>query len=236
MKHNTLMGVDNDSEYSTTPPVRTRRPTISYAQATKRLSFQQETILTDSQKNTPMHSTQTMMTTMSTLTQSSLNDAINNLRKETKRSINSLREELKMEVKSMENNIAIAVITAMKQANVNAMEEEKSETASDTSINTAATTKSMMDRIDSLTQMVQLLAEKVHEVVENQEVTAQKRARSLETMSRQILNSSNRPTEKDATHSPLAKLPRPSARSKSPKPPPPPPNGIPNTAGTQEGS
>jgi endonuclease III len=116
------------------------------------------------------------------------------------------------------------------------MEEEKSETASDTSINTAATTKSMMDRIDSLTQMVQLLAEKVHEVVENQEVTAQKRARSLETMSRQILNSSNRPTEKDATHSPLAKLPRPSARSKSPKPPPPPPNGMPNTAGTQEGS
>jgi hypothetical protein len=236
MKHDTLMGGDDDSEYSTTPPVRTRRPTISYAQATKRLSFQQETILTDSQQKTPTHSTQTMTTTMSTLTQSSLNDAINNLRQETERSINSLREELKTEVKSMENNIAIAVITAMQKANRNDMEEAKSETASDTSIDTAATTKSMMDRIDSLTQMVQLLAEKVHEVVENQDATAQKRARSLETTSRQILNSPNRPTEKDATHSPPAKLPRPSARSKSPKTLPPPPNGVPNTAGTQEGS
>jgi hypothetical protein len=77
----------------------------------------------------------------------------------------------------MENNIAIAVITAMQKENRNDMEEAKSETASDTSIDTAATTKSMMDRIDSLMQLVQLLAEKVHEVVENQDATAQKRAR-----------------------------------------------------------
>jgi hypothetical protein len=174
MKHDTLMGGDDDSEYSTTPPVCTRRPTISYAQATKRLSFQQEMILTDSQQKTPTHSTQTMTTinthrlvayttaekaltsprgawalttrlvqpetmttTMSTLTQSSLNDAINNLRQETERSITSLREELKTEeVKSMENNIAIAVITAMQKANGNAMEDAKSEPASDTSIGT----------------------------------------------------------------------------------------------------
>jgi hypothetical protein len=47
---------------------------------------------------------QTMTTTMSTLTQSSLNEAINNLRKETENSINDLRKELKSEVKNMESN------------------------------------------------------------------------------------------------------------------------------------
>jgi hypothetical protein len=40
---------------------------------------------------------QTITTTMSTLTQSSLNDAITNLRKETEKSINELREKLKSE-------------------------------------------------------------------------------------------------------------------------------------------
>jgi hypothetical protein len=177
MQHDVIMGGEDDSEYSTTPPARSRRPTISYAQATKRLSFQQETISPESQKNILTNSTQTMTTTMSTLTQSSLNDAINSLRQETERSINSLWEELKSEVKSMENNIAMTVITAMQSANTNTTTDENLETASQASTcDTSATTKTMMDRIDSLTQMVQLLAEKVHEVVENQEINTQKRA------------------------------------------------------------
>jgi hypothetical protein len=228
------MGGDDDSEYSTSPPTRSRRPTISYAQATKRLSFQNETIITQTpQANT----TQTMTTTMSTLTQSSLNDTISSLRKETEKSINDpLRNEIKTEVKSMETSIATAVITAIRQSNRNFMEVENSEVASMDSSQTATTTKSVMDRLDSLTQIIQLLAEKVQDIASIQEENANKRARSLEPMARQILQSSpNREKEKDtSTHSPPAKLPRPTARTPPPKHPSP-PNGIHKSTGTQEG-
>jgi hypothetical protein len=72
---------------------------------------------------------QTMTTTMSTLTQNSINDAVANLRKETEQSINSLRDELKMEMKSMETSIATAVVAALRN-NPNNMELEQSEAAS----------------------------------------------------------------------------------------------------------
>lgn len=219
MQHDVLMGGDDESEYSTTPPARPRRPTISYAQATKRLSFQQETIFTDSKKKHAGKLNTNHDDNNVYADSKQFNDAINSLRQETERYINSSRrEELKTEVKS--------------KANTNTMEEDKLETASNASSDTATTTKSMIDRIDSLTQMVQLLAEKVHEVVENQEVNAQKRARSFEP--RQILRSPSRPPDTDATHSPPAKLSSPSARANSPKPPPLPPNGIPKNTGTQE--
>jgi hypothetical protein len=238
LNHDKMMsGGDDDSEYSTTPPARSRRPTISYAQATKRLSFQKETIITQTPNNNINNSMQTMTTTMSTLTQSSLNDAIATLRKETENSMNALREELKAEVKSMENSIATAVITAMRQNPTNMDIDERSDEASANSNQTGTTTKSVMDRLDSLTQIVQLLAEKVQDIATIQEENANKRARSLEPTSRKILqHSPNRETEKDhSTHSPPAKLPRPMARTPSPKPPPP-PNGIPKIQGTQEGS
>jgi hypothetical protein len=114
INHETLMsGGEDDSEYSTTLPVQSRRPTISYAQGTKQLSFQKETIITQTPNNDTNNMMQTMTTTMSTLTQSSLNDAIATLRKETENSMNALQEELKSELKSMENNIAAAEITDM---------------------------------------------------------------------------------------------------------------------------
>jgi hypothetical protein len=231
MKHDTLMGGDDDSKYSTSPPARSRRPTISYAQATKRLSFQNETILDQNPKDNNTNSTQT--TTMSTLTQSSLNNAIANLRKETENSINELRAELKLEVKNMETNITTAVITAI-QTNTNNMDMEQMESASMASSQTATTEKSVMDKIDSLAQIVQLLAEKVQDIASIQEENLNKRSRSLEP--RKILSSPSRVTEQDSsTHSPPAKLPRPTARIPSPKPPPP-PNGIPTKTGTQEGN
>jgi hypothetical protein len=93
MNHDIMMGGDDESEYSTTPPVRSRRPTISYAQTTKRLSFQNETIISQIPKDNTTATMQTMTTTMSTLTQNSINDAVANLRKETEQSINSLRDE-----------------------------------------------------------------------------------------------------------------------------------------------
>jgi hypothetical protein len=186
------MGGDDDSEYSATPPIRSRRPTISYAQATKRLSFQNETILTKKTQENTTNSQLMMTTTMSTLTQSSLNEAINNLRQETEKSINDLRKELKMEVTNMESSIASAVIKAINANSPNNMEVDQSESASTDSSHTTTTTKSMMDRLDSLTQIVQLLAEKVQDIADIQEENANKRARSLEPTSRKILQSPNR--------------------------------------------
>jgi hypothetical protein len=69
------MLTDNNSEYSASPPMRSRRPTISYAQATKRLSFTNETIM-GQQKIQNSNTNTTVMTTMSTLTQNSLDEAL----------------------------------------------------------------------------------------------------------------------------------------------------------------
>jgi hypothetical protein len=180
MNHDQLMGggVD-DSEYSKSPPARTRRPTISYAQATKRLSFQNETILSQTPQNNNTNTTQTMTTTMSTFTQSSLNDAIANLRKETEKSINELREELKLEVRTMESSIASAVITAIQKNNLTNMDVDKLESVSMDSSQTTTTAKSMMDRLDSLTQIVQLLAEKVQDIASIQEDNVNKRTNEI---------------------------------------------------------
>jgi hypothetical protein len=103
---------DEDSEYSVSPPTQSRRPTISYAQATKRLSFQNKTIL-GSQKETSSQTNQTILTSMSTLTQNSLDMAIQQIRSETEKSISNLRQEMRTEVKNMEQNIAASVITAI---------------------------------------------------------------------------------------------------------------------------
>jgi hypothetical protein len=125
-------------------------------------------------------------------------------------------------MKSMENSIATAVVAAIRNNPTN-MELEQSEAASVDSNQTATTTKLMMDRLDSLTQIVQLLAEKVQDIATIQEENANKRARSLEPTSRKILQSPSRESGKDtSTSSPPAKLPRPMARTPSPKPPPPP--------------
>jgi hypothetical protein len=85
---------DEDSEYSVSPPpMRSRRPNILYAQATKRLSFQNETILgTPNKSNIQTNNTAT--TNMSTLTQNSLDAAIQQLRKENEKLINDLRQEI----------------------------------------------------------------------------------------------------------------------------------------------
>jgi hypothetical protein len=106
------MLTDDDSEYSASPPIRSRRPTISYAQATKRLSFKNEMILGPN-KDANSNVTNTLTTTMSTLTQDSLDATLKALRLETEKSINELRSEMKQEVKNMEHNIAATVIAAI---------------------------------------------------------------------------------------------------------------------------
>jgi hypothetical protein len=79
-----LLMYDED-EISTTPPTRPRRMTISYAQATRRLSFHSET---SKPTNKTGNSIETMATSMSTLTQTSLDAALTKIRAETENSIN----------------------------------------------------------------------------------------------------------------------------------------------------
>jgi hypothetical protein len=96
---------DEESLASTPPPPRTRRPSISYAQAATRLSFQDDEDKNARSKN---HSSSMMTTSLSTLTQNSLNEAMELIRKETAQSIQNLLQELQTEVLNMEDNIATA--------------------------------------------------------------------------------------------------------------------------------
>jgi hypothetical protein len=80
----------------------------------------------------------------------------------------------------------------------------------------------MMDRFETLTQVVQNLANKVSELAENQESNANKRSRSPDKTPKQT----NNVLTNKGSSSPPAKLPRPAA----PTPPStPPPNGHPRT-------
>jgi hypothetical protein len=90
--HADLLMYDKES-ISTTPPQRPRRMTISYAQATRRLSFRSDPTITTTTNKT--ESSVANLTTMSTLTQSSLEEAMAKMRSETENSINQLRQELK---------------------------------------------------------------------------------------------------------------------------------------------
>jgi hypothetical protein len=217
---------DDESEISS-PPARRRRPSISYAQATKRLSFQSETIMNNKNDTQVTNSGFTMNTTMSTLTQSSLDEALAKIRDENTWAIELLRAEIKNDVQSMETRIATAVIQAVRTA-----QSEQTDTSSQaSSIDTSTTTRTFADRFDALTLIVQNLANQVTALTEAQEANINKRQRELNATTSSaippVLQSSRQPAR-----SPPAKLPR--ARAPSP-PTTPPPNGHPKNAGAQEG-
>jgi hypothetical protein len=77
----------DEESISTTPPPRIRRPTISYAQAAQRLSFQDDS---DKNNRSFKNSGSTMAASLSTLMQNSLDEAMEQIRKETAQSINKL--------------------------------------------------------------------------------------------------------------------------------------------------
>jgi hypothetical protein len=224
--HEDISMYDDDSEISS-PPTRRRRPNISYAQATKRLSFQSETILTKNQSNQKTNSGLTMSTSMSTLTQCTLDDAISKLRDENARAIENLRTEIRNDVQSMETRIAAAVIQAVKTT-----QNEHMEIESQSSIDTNTTTRTVLDRFDALTLVVQNLAAQVTALMEAQEANINKRQRDLDESTRRLLPPTNQNSRQPA-RSPPAKLPR--ARAPSP-PSTPPPNGTSKRNGAQEGA
>jgi hypothetical protein len=174
-----LLMYDEDT-ISTTPPTRPRRMTISYAQAAKRLSFH-STIQKSTNKtgNTP----ETTTTSMSTLTQSSLEEAMAQIRAETEKSINELRQEFTKEVQSMDQKIAAAVIAAIRSSPpMDPMETEYAETNStQSSQHTAATIQTLADKYDSLHNAMLMLTKTVTELAEKQDQTQYKRNRPLDT-------------------------------------------------------
>jgi chemotaxis protein histidine kinase CheA len=213
------MLTDEDSEYSVSPPTRSRRPTISYAQATKRLSFQNEMILGTPNETSTQQTNNTATTNMSTLTQNSLDAAIQQIRKETEKSINDLRQEMRTEVKNMEQSIAATVIAAIQATNpINMEVEQENRSTGSSSQDTTATIKLMMDRFDALTQVLQNLATQIKEITESQDSNANKRSRSLTTAVRQTQNTTT--TNSSGNRSPPAKVPRPMAPTPPSMPPP----------------
>jgi hypothetical protein len=215
---------DDESELSS-PPMRRRRPTISYAQATKRLSFQHENITNNKNNTQTSNSGLTMNTSMSTLTQSSLDDALAKVRSENARAIETLRTEIRQDVQSMETRIATAVIQAVQKS-----QQEQIENSSQASTDTSSTTRTFTDRFDALTMVVQNLATQVTALTEMQEANINKRQRELSEAVRQIIPSESNISRQPA-RSPPAKVPR--ARAPSP-PATPPPNGHPKNGAQEE--
>jgi hypothetical protein len=163
---------------------------------------------------------------MSTFTQSSLDNAITKLSDENTRSIKNLRTEIRNDVQSMETRIAAAVIQAVKNT-----QNEQMEIESQSSTDTNTTTRTVLDRFDALTLVVQNLAAQVTALTEVQEANINKRQRDLDESTRQILPTA--PTKsRQPARSPPAKLPR--ARAPSP-PTTPPPNGTSKIHEAQEG-
>jgi hypothetical protein len=126
----------------------------------------------------------------------------------------------------MENNIAEAVIKALKTPSAISMETENYDEMSSqsTAYETTTTLKTLEEKFDSLSTMVKMLAERV----ENQEANQHKRNRPEESPMKQILKM---PSTRQSAQSPPSKLPR----AMNPQPPnTPPPHGIPHSAGTRE--
>jgi hypothetical protein len=224
-----LLMYDEES-ISTTPPSRPRRMTISYAQATRRLSFQHETTTTTT-ANKAEHSTATIATSMSTLTHSSLEAAMSKIRAETESAINKLRQEFHNEVQSMETKIANAVIEAIRSTPpMESMDTENTDAISTQSSQTAATVKTLTDKYDSLHSAMIMLTERVSELAEIQTQAQLKRNRPLDTPPKfRLPPATNSP--KSVQQSPPTKVPRAEHFDRSTTPPP---NGTP-IEGAQEG-
>lgn len=109
---------DSDNEEaSQSPPARQRRFTISYAQATKRLSFQSESTLQHKEtynKSSAMPTALTQTTGISTLTQGTLENNLKNFRHKTNQSIEQIKFDIASEFKNMEERIALTIHNTLK--------------------------------------------------------------------------------------------------------------------------
>jgi hypothetical protein len=175
-----MLGSDDDEE--STPPKRPNRFTISYAQATKRLSFYNESILTPP-KNVQAHPT-TVTTTTSTLTQESLEESLRRLRVETDNSISTFRKEIQDKFSNMEELIISAVTKAVRiptqeiNTQCNSNDNNSNYSTAQESNNTTST---LTDKVNNLTEIVLLLTKDLKELKADREREREtpKRIRSL---------------------------------------------------------
>jgi hypothetical protein len=205
-----MMCIEEDE--ATTPPQHPRRFTISYAQATKRLAFGKETILTppttvNSQKST------TATTTTSTLTQESLEESLQRFRIETDNSIESFRQEIQNKFLNIEELIVSAVLKAIQiptpEINTPCNNNDNNSNYS-TAQESNNTTSTLTDKVDNLTEIVLLLSKELQELRAERDKgrEPQKRTRSpLPTPPK--LNIPPQQEDEDIAHkSPPSKLPR----------------------------
>jgi hypothetical protein len=168
-----------DEDEDSTPPKRPKRFTISYAQATKRLSFNNESILTP--PKTVQAPPTTATTTTSTLTQESLEESLRRFRIETDNSIAMFRKEIQDKFMNMEDLIVAAVTKAVR---IPTQEINTQCTSNDTNSNYSTaqdsnyTTSTLTDKVDNLTEIVLLLTKDLKELKADREREPSKRIRS----------------------------------------------------------
>jgi hypothetical protein len=158
-----MMYLDDDE--ATTPPKRPKRFTISYAQATKRLSFNNESILTP--PKTVQANRTTGTTTTSTLTQESLEESLRRFRIETDNSLDLFQKEIQDKFTNIEDIIISAVTKASsipaQEINTQCIQFDNNSNYS-TAQESSNTTSTLTDKVDYLTEIVLRLTKDLTEL------------------------------------------------------------------------
>jgi hypothetical protein len=202
-----LMYADDDED--TAPPPRPKRFTISYAQAAKILPPQ----LPSSNQNPPASqvSTNTTTTATSTITQESLDDALQRFRQETNETIASFKNDIRTEITSIEDRITTAMLNALRNA------PREITTVNETSETSACTKESqqtistLVDKVDSLADSVALLAKSVETLQSESNQKRHQMSTSPKTPDTEMpdADSSSPPSKQQRARAPSPPLPRP---------------------------
>jgi hypothetical protein len=172
-----LMYADDDED--TTPPPRPKRFTISYAQAAKAISPQDQNNPTPSPPNQVSTNT-TTTTATSTITQESLEEALQRFCQETNETISAFKSDIRSEISSIEERLTKAMINAIQNAprEISTVKETCENSACSNAQESQQTMSTLVDKVDSLANSVALLAKSV-EIIQNE--NNQKRHRMSST-------------------------------------------------------
>jgi flagellar biosynthesis chaperone FliJ len=165
-----LMYADDDED--TTPPPRPKRFTVSYAQAAKIINPQSPT----ASQNPPTSqvSMNTTTTATSTITQESLEEALQRFRQETNKTITTFKNDICTEIGSIEDQITTAMLNALRNAprEITTVNKTSENSACTNAQELQQTISTLVDKVDSLADSVALLAKSVESL---QNKTNQKR-------------------------------------------------------------
>jgi hypothetical protein len=205
-----LMYADDDED--TTPPPRPKRFTISYAQAAKTISPQDQNHQTPNPPN-QVSTTTTTTTATSTITQESLEEALQRFRQETNETISAFKNDIRSEISSIEERLTTAMIHAIQNAprEITTVKETCENSVGTNAQESQQTISTLVDKVDSLADSVALLAKSV-ETLQNE--NNQKRHRissSPKTPDTEMKDaeSSSPPSKQQRARAPSPPLPRP---------------------------